>query len=48
MVINDRYNGKDKIHANIYDLNWQFIKNFGWKTFPDNEKLLDKKPKTFE
>lgn len=47
IVINDRYNGKDKIHANIYDLNWNKY-DVGWKTFKTNYDLLDKKPQTFD
>lgn len=47
MVINDRFNGINKIHANVYDLNWNFIE-LGWRTFPSNKNLLDKKPKTFD
>ena len=45
MVINDRYNGKDKIHANVYDLNWEPY-DLGWKTFKTNYDIIDNKPKT--
>ena len=44
-VINDRNN--EKRHLNYYDMNFKFI-DISRIDFPNNPKLIDKKPKTFE